>query len=112
MNGNRHDVRNYITKEGRIPFREWLKSLNDKKTQAIIQKRIDRLHLGNFGDHKQLADNVYELRIHYGSGYRIYFGAWRKFIIILLCGGSKKGQRSDIQKAKEYFQQLKSQTHE
>ena len=96
------DVRNYVTPEGREPYEEWVNSYRNRKTRAIIRERVNRLHLENFGDYKQLTADLYELRIHYGPSYRVYFGMVDRVIVILLCGGSKKTQRRDIQKAKEY----------
>ena len=93
------DVRNYVTPEGREPYEEWVNSYRNRKTRAIIRERINRLHLGNFGDYKRLTADLYELRIHYGPGFWVYFGMVDRVIVILLCGGSKKTQRRDIQKA-------------
>ena len=105
-------VRNYVTPEGREPYEEWVNSYRNRKTRAIIRERINRLHLGNFGDYKRLTADLYELRIHYGPGYRVYFGMVDRVIVILLCGGSKKTQRRDIQKAKEYWEELRSRADE
>ena len=100
-------IRNYTTPDGREPFEEWLDSLRDKKVQAIVLERLNRVRLGNFGDCRHLEEGVYELRIHYGPGYRIYFGEFENVIVILLCGGTKRTQKRDIQRAKAYFQELK-----
>ena len=105
-------VRNYVTPDGREPYEEWVNSYRNRKTRAIIRERINRLHLGNFGDYKRLTADLYELRIHYGPGYRVYFGMVDRVIVILLCGGSKKTQRRDIQKAKEYWEELRSRANE
>lgn len=102
------DVRNYITLDGREIFREWLASVKDDKDRAIVRTRIDRLLLGNFGDYKRFAGDLYELRIHHGAGYRIYCGGIDSETIILLCGGIKRTQKRDIKKAKEYWQELKT----
>lgn len=67
------EIRNYITSDGRVPFKEWLDSLHDKKVQSVILNRLNRVQLGNFGDCKHLGEGIYELRIHYGPGYRVYF---------------------------------------
>ncbi|MBI1928821.1 type II toxin-antitoxin system RelE/ParE family toxin [Candidatus Poribacteria bacterium] len=105
------EVRNYITPDGREPFEEWLDSLKDKKTQTIIVKRIERLHQGHLGDVRRLNGDLYELRIHYGPGYRVYFGDLGGVIVILLCGGAKRTQRRDIQKAKTYWEEFKRRGH-
>jgi len=93
----------YETKEGKIPFSIWLKSLNDGKARARIRVRIDRLKRGNFGDSKSVGEGVYELRIDYGPGYRVYFGKVGLTIVLLLCGGDKSTQPVDIRKAKTYW---------
>ena len=94
----------YQTDTGKEPFTEWLIDL-DKTTRAIIIARLKRLNLGNFGDCKPLkqAIGVWELRIDYGSGYRVYFGKQGKAIVILLVGGDKGSQERDIKKAQEYW---------
>lgn len=73
----------------------------------IIATRIARLKLGNFGDCKGLtnANGVFELRIQYGPGYRIYFAKKKQVIVILLCGGDKKSQKKDIEKAKMFWEE-------
>jgi len=82
-------------------FDKWYYSIKDRKTKAIIDKRLTRLELNNFGDVKSRGDGVSELRIHYGAGYRIYFTKCGEIIILLLCGGDKSSQEKDIKKAKE-----------
>ncbi len=106
------EVRNYMTPDGHVPFREWLVSLKDKKTRAIIEKRIERLHRGDFGDAKKLNGDLYELRTHYGAGYRVYWGDLAGILVILLCGGTKRTQKRDIQKAKDYWEEFKRRNHE
>ena len=101
-------VRNYRTRSGSRPFREWLISLKDKKARAAVRIRINRLRQGNFGDYRHLGGGIYELRIHYGPGYRVYFGDVDRTNVVLLCGGNKRTQKRDIEKAKEYWQELRS----
>lgn len=95
----------YETPEKRSPYFEWLEDL-DIKTQAIIEKRMTRIRLGNFGDCKPLknGDGVCEIIFDYGPGYRIYYGRSGMSIIILLIGGQKRSQKRDIEKAKRYWQ--------
>ncbi|MGK5092489.1 type II toxin-antitoxin system RelE/ParE family toxin [Deltaproteobacteria bacterium TL4] len=97
------EIQEYVTSSGKSPFGEWFQKLKDIRTRAIIRQRIDRVQLGNFGDCKVLGDEIYELRINFGPGYRVYYGKTGNMIVILLCGGSKKSQNSDIQKAKKYW---------
>lgn len=102
-------VRAYTTPDGRKPFREWLTSLKDKRAQAEIYTRIERVELGNFGDCKRgISGRVGELRIDTGQGYRVYFGEMKNIIVILLCGGDKRTQKRDIKKAEKYWQDAKS----
>ena len=86
------EIQEYVTSSGKSPYNEWLNKLRDIKTQAKILQRIDRLRLGNFGDCKALGDGVYELRINFGPGYRVYYGKKQNILVILLCGGSKKAK--------------------
>jgi putative addiction module killer protein len=97
------ELKIYLTLDGKSPFEEWLNSVRDKKTQSIIDNRLRKVRLGNLGDYKSVGKGVFELRIDYGSGYRIYFGQLGKIIILLLCGGDKSTQKQDINKAIEYW---------
>ena len=83
-------------------FAKWLKRLKGSDAKSRINLRIRRIALtGNLGDHKPVGDGVYELRIDYGPGYRMYFAQRGKEIILLLIGGDKSSQQRDIKKAKE-----------
>lgn len=81
-------------------FRAWMGKLRDLRANTVIVKRLERVSLGNFGDHKKIDSKVSELRIDYGPGYRIYYSQRGKEIVLLLIGGDKSSQKSDIQKAK------------
>jgi putative addiction module killer protein len=87
-------------------FLRWFEGLRDRKAKARIQARIDRLEIGGFGDVAPVGEGVSELRIHYGPGYRIYFVRRGSVVIILLCGGDKSSQDTDIEKAKVIAKQL------
>jgi putative addiction module killer protein len=97
----------YQRADGREPFTEWLNALRDKATEARIRVRLLRIEAGNFGDCEPVGDGVMELRIHVGAGYRIYFGRHGKALVILLCGGDKRSQASDIKRAKDYWTEWK-----
>ena len=97
----------YRDPNGREPFTDWLKSLRDQRTRKRIQNRIARIEYGNLGDHKSVGDGVFELRLQFGPGYRIYFGEVNNTIILLLCGGDKSSQDRDIERAKVYWQEYK-----
>jgi len=86
-------------------FDEWLK-LKDVKVKARILIRLKRAELGNLGDHKIVGDGVFEMRIDYGSGYRVYFVKSKGIIIILLSGGDKSSQSRDIIKAKKIASEI------
>ena len=97
------EVFRYVAESGREPVKEWLQSLQDKRAQAKIRVRLKRLEAGMFGDCEPVGDGVLELREHLGAGYRVYFGRHGKAVVILLCGGSKKTQPSDIKTARQYW---------
>ena len=105
------ELRILMLRNGKSPFKDWLRSLRDKPTQARIQSRIDRLRLGNFGDYQGVGDGVFELRIHFGSGYRVYFGLHGAQVIILLCGGDKNTQARDIADAQRYWKEFLADEH-
>jgi len=93
----------YQTESGQEPITDWLNRLRDKRSQAKLRIRLKRLELGMFGDCESVGDGVLELREHLGAGYRVYFGKHGQTVVILLCGGDKKSQASDIATAKAYF---------
>ena len=86
---------------GSSVYLKWIKKLRDRTGKALIYERIDRLASGNPGDVGPVGDNISELRIHYGPGYRVYYKDRGKEIIILLCGGDKSTQQTDIKRAKK-----------
>ena len=106
------EIHHYTTPSGHNPFRRWYSKIKDQKTQIAITNRISRLRIGNFGDFKRLNKDLYELRIHYGPGYRIYFGLYRNDIVILLCGGEKDKQQRDINRAQDYWNDFLEQMQE
>lgn len=89
-------------------FSTWFKALKDRRAKARIQARIDRLSLGNFGDVAPVGEGVSELRVHYGPGYRVYFVQRDSVVVILLSGGDKSTQESDIKQAKVLAKQLEN----
>lgn len=99
MKVQRREIEIYVAENGRAPFSEWLHSLRDIRARAKIRIRLDRTSLGNLGDCKSVGDGVCEMKINYGSGYRIYFGHVGNKVILLLCGGDKSSQGKDIKKA-------------
>jgi putative addiction module killer protein len=98
----------YETASGKRPFEEWLSGLKSDHTKLRIQKRVSRLEVGDAGDSKNIGEGLKELRLHFGSGYRVYYAEMGMLIIMLLCGGNKSSQRRDIVKAKTYLNDLKN----
>jgi putative addiction module killer protein len=97
------EVRFFKAQDGKEPFIDWYRKLRDRKSKTKIGERLDRIRFGNFGNHKALGAGVYELKITYGPGFRIYYGLESNIVTIILCGGDKSSQPKDIQKAKEYW---------
>jgi putative addiction module killer protein len=97
------EVVRYINESGKDVISEWLTELKDARTRAKIVARLDRLERGNFGDCKSLQEGVWELRINWGPGYRVYYGMIDQKCVLLLCGGDKSSQQSDIKRAIKYF---------
>ena len=87
-------------------FDHWLLRLNDVRAKAKILARLKRAELGNLGDHKNVGDGVFEMRIDYGPGYRVYFARSKGIIIILLVGGDKSSQLKDISKSKQIILEI------
>ncbi|GAB4191276.1 MAG: hypothetical protein Fur006_34200 [Coleofasciculaceae cyanobacterium] len=104
MEAQPREIRNYLTTDGKSPFSKWRDSLRDNRAKAKIKTRLDRVEVGNLGDYRSVGEGVFELRIDYGSGYRIYFGQIGTTIVLLLCGGDKSTQEQDIRKAIEYWE--------
>lgn len=99
-----YEIEIYQTAGGKEPYTEWEESL-DKSNMARIDARLARIReAGNIGNCEPVGDGVYELKFDFGPGYRIYFGLEKETSMILLLGGSKKGQQRDINKSKEYWQ--------
>lgn len=94
----------YRTEEGREPLTRWRRKLGDRVTVARIDRRLERLSAGQYGDAKAVGDGVIELRLFFGPGYRIYFAEDGERLVVLLCGGDKGSQDRDIEAAKAYWQ--------
>ena len=88
-------VREYLTEKGTSPFAHWFEEL-DTTPAAKVAAALYRLEQGNFSNVKGVGSGVYEYKIDFGPGYRIYFGKEGEEIIILLGGGSKRRQSADI----------------
>jgi len=104
------EVRHYVSRAGKDVFDDWLTQLADARTQAKIATRINRLAAGNFGDCKPLRQGLSELRIDWGPGYRVYYTMIGRECALLLCGGDKRKQSADIERAARYLKDYKERT--
>jgi putative addiction module killer protein len=104
------EIRHYVSRAGKDVFDDWLSRLRDARAQAKVVTRINRLAAGNFGDCKPLRHGLYELRIDWGPGYRVYYAMLGAVCVLLLCGGDKRKQSSDINRALEYLKDYKERT--
>lgn len=102
----------YDLENEKEPIVLWLKSIKDGTTRAKIKSAILKLSNGNYGDCKKLNSGVSEIKLHFGSGYRIYFSELDNIIILLLCGGDKSTQSKDIEKANIYLKNYKERQND
>ncbi len=81
-------------------YDKWFKKIKNNQYKARILARLNRIRQGNFGDFKQLEDDLFELRLFFGPGFRIYYTVQEDTVVLMLCGGDKSSQQKDIEKAK------------
>lgn len=93
------EIRHYVTSAGEDVFDAWRESLKDRATRRVVDRRINRLELGNIGDAKPVGDGVWELRIDFGPGFRVYYALIGKAVVLLLGAGDKDTQQRDIERA-------------
>jgi putative addiction module killer protein len=93
------DLIHYADADGKDHFGRWLESLSDVQAQARVSARLIRLHRGNFGDCRAVGEGVWEIRIDWGPGYRVYYAVAGKQAILHCEGGDKRTQATDIQRA-------------
>ncbi|WAR43872.1 type II toxin-antitoxin system RelE/ParE family toxin [Methylomonas rapida] len=105
-----YTIEDYQTDDGKLPFKDWLSDLADRQAKARVLTRIQRMAAGNLGDCKPIQDGVWELRIDYGPGYRMYYAQAGDKLLLLLIGGDKRKQQADIAKAVDYWQDWKRRT--
>lgn len=105
-----YEVLHYVRADGTNVISDWLSKLRDKQAVVRIAARINRLVVGNFGDCKSLRGGVYELRVDRGPGYRVYFARAGKKCVLLLCGGDKRTQSADIERAVAYWDDYQQRT--
>jgi putative addiction module killer protein len=98
------EVRHYVTEDGRDVFLDWLRHVRDPIAKVQIVRRVNRIELGNFGDHRFCREGVSELRIDTGPGYRVYYALAGFDVILVLNGGDKRTQDSDVDRAIRLWQ--------
>ena|SRR5690349_4399433 len=101
------DIRYYVAADGRAPFAEWFAEV-DAVARAKMTRAIVRLEQGNFSSVKSVGEGVFEYRIDFGPGYRVYFGQDGPNLVILLTGGMKKRQQHDIDAAHAHWRDYKA----
>src|SRR5437868_1261389 len=92
---------------GRTPFLDWLHDLKSRQTSSQIARRVLRVGDGNFGDFKPVGGEVFELRLNFGPGYRVYFAKPGETLVVLLVGGDKSTQQADINRAIQLWKENK-----
>jgi putative addiction module killer protein len=98
-----YEIRHYLTSAGKDLVALWLVEMRDTKARIAIDRRINRMELENFGDHKFCRDGVWELRIDIGPGYRVYYAIAGTELVLLLLGGDKRTQTADIDRACDHW---------
>ncbi len=89
-------------------YKKWFAKLKDPTGKIKILARLTRVENGNFGDFKQLSDNLFELRFFFSSGFRIYYTIQEDKIVLLLVGGNKDTQKKDIKAAEKLVPNLEN----
>ena len=97
----------YVTSAGKCPYADWFDSL-DQEAAAKVQTAVERMEDGNFGDHKSVGAGVTERRLNIGPGYRIYYGRDGEKLVILVGGGTKKRQNTDVKTAQAIWAEYKA----
>ncbi|MDP1645236.1 MAG: type II toxin-antitoxin system RelE/ParE family toxin [Thiobacillus sp.] len=99
-----YEIRHYLTADDKDVYLDWLRKQRDTTARIAVDRRVNRVEQGNFGDHKYCRDGVWELRIDVGAGYRVYYAIADRAIVLLLGGGDKRAQDVDIDRACNYWQ--------
>lgn len=101
------DVELFVTEDGTAPFANWFEGLPADVADRV-RVALLRMERGNLGDHKSVGQGVNEARLHFGPGYRLYFGRDGQKLIVLLIGGSKRSQARDIKAAQLLWKRYKA----
>jgi putative addiction module killer protein len=105
-------ILHYLTAEGRDLLQDWLDGLRDMRVRIATLRRVDRVARGNFVDHRFCREEVWELRIDVGAGYRSYYAQAGQTVVLLLCGGDKRTQDADIARAVACWQDYQRRDNE
>jgi len=105
-----YEIRHYLTPDEKDVYLDWLKQVRDTVAKTAVVRRVNRIEQGNFGNHKFCRDGVWELCIDVGAGYRVYYAIAGQQIVLLLCGGDKRSQNKDIERACTYWQDWQRRT--
>jgi putative addiction module killer protein len=104
------EIDHYLTADGHDPVQDWMDGLRDMRARVAVLRRIERMRLGNLGDHKFCRDGVWELRVDVGPGYRVYYAQAGQTLVLLLLGGDKRTQSADIDRAVDHWQDWNRRT--
>ena len=104
----KYQLLHYRDHRGNIPLKRWFQTLKNMRMIARMNTRLNRAAEGHFGDHRYLRDGIWEMRIHEGPGYRIYYAVEQRTIVLLLTGGDKSTQEADISRAIDYWDDFQS----
>lgn len=104
-------IRYYTRANDHSPFLEWLGQLESPAIRQRIKVHVDRMKAGHIADWKTVGGGVFELRLHFGPGYRVYFALDGTEIVLLLCAGDKSSQTKDILKARGYWEDYKERQY-
>ena len=105
-----YEIRHYLAPDEKDVYLDWLKQVRNTVAKIAVVRRVNRIEQGNFGDHKFCRDGVWELCIDVGAGYRVYYAIAGQQIVLLLCGGDKRTQNKDIERACTYWQDWQRRT--
>jgi putative addiction module killer protein len=104
MESKSREIRYYRMKTGKTPYLEFLRGVREAKVRIAIDTRVFRAASGNFGDHSSVGGGLFEMRIHLGPGFRVYYGLDGDTVVVVTSGGEKGTQKKDIQNAKAFWE--------
>ena len=108
--GQQYVLKALVLENGACPIEDWLNSIKDTQTKQRVQSRLDRVERGNLGDCKPVGQGIFEIRLDFGAGYRIYYAVAGTTLIVLLAGGDKSSQDKDIVTAQALWKDNRDDT--